>query len=157
MKIAIRKAVLADADAITECVQAAFQHYVERMGKLPGPMLNDYSEIIQQHATFVATDRESVVGLLVLMQKSAGLLLDNIAVDPQCQGRGVGKLLLQFAEDECRSRGYASIQMYTHECMVENVDMYQRCGWEITEYRQELGFKRVYFSKAMSDPVPDQT
>lgn len=35
----IRRANRGDVAAISACVQAAYQKYVMRMGKLPGPML----------------------------------------------------------------------------------------------------------------------
>ncbi len=44
-----RPARIEDATAITECVASAYSHYIDRIGKPPGPMLDDYSEMIMQH------------------------------------------------------------------------------------------------------------
>ena len=49
----IRGAQPSDAVAMKECVESAYRHYISRMGKSPGPMLDDYSIVTQQHTAFV--------------------------------------------------------------------------------------------------------
>ena len=39
----IRVATAADVPAIEEIVNEAYRHYVARIGKPPGPMLDDYA------------------------------------------------------------------------------------------------------------------
>ena len=142
----IRPAGKDDASAIAACVREAYAHYIERMGKPPGPMLDDYAEVIARHAVFVTED-DDLLGVLVLIEQDGGILLDNIAVTPAAQGTGVGRALLQFAEAEARRRGYAAIDLYTHELMVENITLYKKIGYRETERRQEKGFARVYMRK----------
>jgi hypothetical protein len=45
----MRMAQPQDAQGLAECVAAAYQRYVPRTGKPPGPMLADYAEEIAQH------------------------------------------------------------------------------------------------------------
>jgi hypothetical protein len=63
----IRPARVEDAPAISECVAAAYRHYIARLGKPPGPMLDDYREVIQQHRVLILTDGTKAVGVLVLI------------------------------------------------------------------------------------------
>ena len=78
----IRPADAADLPDIGRIVDAAYRPYVERIGKPPGPMLDDYASRIREHAIWVV-EREGVVGgLLVLLPEAECLLLDNVAVDP---------------------------------------------------------------------------
>ena len=84
-------------------------------------MLNDYSEVIRQHQTFVAEQNGQVIGVVVLIQRDAGMLLDNIAVHPDHQGRGLGRRLVEFAESETRKQGYSHLALYTRERMQANV------------------------------------
>lgn len=79
----------------------------------------------------------------------AGLLLDNIAVDPSCQGLGIGKALLQLAAAEARRQGYGSIFPYTHEKMTENQSWYEKIGYEEFARRTEKGYSRVYLRKVL--------
>src|SRR5262245_3569060 len=104
MPIEIRRARAADAEAMKSCVEAAYRIYVTRMGRLPGPMLEDYVSVIEQHMAFVAELENEIVGILVLIQTESGMLLDNIAVHPAHQGQGLGRRLLGLAESESRER-----------------------------------------------------
>ena len=52
----IRKAELSDADRIKSCVVAAYQRYIPRMDRAPGPMLYDYSQAIFRHQVFVVEE-----------------------------------------------------------------------------------------------------
>ena len=41
-ELRIRAATAADVPAIADIVDQAYRHYIARMGKPPGPMLEDY-------------------------------------------------------------------------------------------------------------------
>lgn len=66
-KLEIRKAQPSDAVAMKGCVESAYRHYIYRMGKPPGPMLDDYTDVIQQHMVSVAEVDGEVAGVLVLV------------------------------------------------------------------------------------------
>jgi len=146
----IRKAQPSDAVAIKRCVEAAYQHYIARMGKPPGPMVDDYANVIEQHGAFVVEENGEIVGVLVLIQTESSMLLDNVAVHPEHQGKGLGRRLLELAESETRNEGYPHLDLYTHECMTENIEMYKRIGYVETERKPEHGYNRVYMQKALS-------
>lgn len=145
----IRKADINDAGSIQHCVEAAYRHYLARIGKLPGPMLDDYGKVIRQHAVHVV-DADGIVGVLVLIDSADGILLDNVAIHPDHQGRGLGRRLIDLAESEAVRRGYKKIDLYTHECMTENIEMYAALGYRETERREEHGYNRVYMQKQLS-------
>ena len=146
----IRTAKKSDAAKMKTCVEEAYRHYIARMGKPPGPMLDDYEKVIQQHTAFVAEDDGDIVGVLVLIRTESGILLDNVAVHPRHQGKGLGRRFLELAESEAQSQGYAHLDLYTHECMIENIEIYNGHGYVETERRRERGYNRVYMRKALS-------
>ena len=146
----IKPAQPSDARQIAACVTAAYQHYIERMGKKPGPMLDDYASMIANHGVWVIREQDVVVGSLVLMKKDGWLLLDNVAVHPSYQGRGLGKRLCAFAETQAVASGFSEIRLYTHEVMVENVAIYQKMGYVEFERRHELGYARIYMRKQLA-------
>ncbi len=150
----IRPARAGDADAVAACVAAAYAIYVERMGKPPGPMLDDYAQVIARHRVFVLVSAE-IAGVLVLIdQDDGGLLLDNVAIHPGCQGRGLGRRLIAFAEDEARRLGHVALDLYSHETMTENIALYLSLGYVVTERRVVRGYYRVYMRKNLgSRPV----
>lgn len=145
----IRKAQPADTPKMKNCVKAAYRHYIARMGKSPGPMLDDYSEVVRKHQAFVAELNGQVVGVLVLILQDDGILLDNFAVPPEYQGQGFGRKLVEFAESEARNQGFSHLDLYTHECMAENIKMYKRLGYVNTERRTVRGYQRVYMRRSL--------
>jgi len=134
-------------DAIRALVRRAYVIYVPRMGKEPGPMLDDYAARVAEGAAYVLERDGAICGALVLLDFPGYLLLDNIAVDPSCQGQGLGRILIAFAEGEALRRGHREIRLYTHETMTENIAMYPRLGYEETHRVTEKGYARVYMRK----------
>ena len=143
----IRPARKGEDGAIRDVVRRAYAHYVPRMGREPGPMLDDYAARVAQDSAWVLERDEAICGALVLLDFPDYLLLDNVAVDPACQGQGLGRILMAFAEDEARRRGHPEIRLYTHETMVENIAIYARLGYEETHRVTEKGYARVYMRK----------
>jgi len=142
----IRKATLSDIFEIQECAEAAYQHYIDRIGKPPGPMLDDYANVIRRHIVFVA-ETEKIIGILVLIPSATGILLDNVAVHPDQQGKGLGKHLVNLAESEAATRGFKKLDLYTHERMHENIELYKKPGYTETERKEVQGYNRVYMEK----------
>jgi GNAT superfamily N-acetyltransferase len=146
----IRKAEPSDLAALSAIVAAAYQRDVDRIGKPPGPMLDDYAARINARTAWVAEIDGGVVGLLVLLPQEDHLLLDNVAVDPARHGQGIGRALMAFAEEEAIRQGYAELRLYTHEMMTENLAMYPALGWQETGRAEQNGYKRVFFRKQIN-------
>jgi ribosomal protein S18 acetylase RimI-like enzyme len=139
-----------DVDAVREIVHAAYHHYIDRIGKPPGPMLDDYAKRIADGQTWILEDDARIVGILVLQQTPTGLLLDNIAVQPGHQGKGHGRTLIEFAGAEALRRGCHEISLYTHALMHENIALYRRLGFVETHRISEKGYDRVYMTKPLT-------
>jgi len=149
-EILIRPARQADVARVTACVCAAYLRYIERVGKQPAPMLQDYSSIISSGQVYVAEMDGQIVGVIEFLNTEEGFLLDSIAVHPDAQTRGVGRQLLQFAEQEAQRQGYRSIYLMTNEKMPENQALYERIGYEIFDRRTVNGYRRVLMRKSLS-------
>ena len=113
-------------------------------------MLDDYAALIGGGRVHVVARDDVVQGLLVLIPQDAAMLLDNVAVTPEAQGLGLGRVLMKFAERAAIAAGYPAITLYTHETMVENIVLYQRIGYAETHRIEEGGFRRVYMRKPLS-------
>ena len=147
----IRAATAVDVRAVAEIVDQAYRHYIARMGKPPGPMLDDYAARVSEGAVWVLEEGAEIAAIIVLLPAPNYLLLDNIAVSPTRQGLGLGRRLLAFAEDEALRRGYREIRLYTHETMVENRRLYASIGYEETGRGSEAGYNRVFMRKPLRD------
>jgi ribosomal protein S18 acetylase RimI-like enzyme len=135
------------APVVRDVVDAAYTHYIARIGKPPSPMLDDYGRRIADGQTWVIEDAGRIVGVVVLEETQAGFVLDNVAVLPGCQGKGHGRALVAFAEAEARRRGYDAVHLYTHALMIENIGFYYRLGFIETHRVSEKGYDRVYMTK----------
>jgi len=145
----IRTAIAADVPTVAQIVADAYRQYIPRIGKPPGPMLDDYSALVSEGVVWVIEEGTSIVGILVLLAKPDHLLLDNIAVVPSRQGFGLGRQLLAFAEAEALRRGYREIRLYTHATMTENQQLYAAIGYEETGRGTEAGYERVFMRKQL--------
>ncbi|HBD91206.1 MAG TPA: GNAT family N-acetyltransferase [Gemmobacter sp.] len=145
----LRPATAADLPALTAIVDAAYGPYIPRIGRKPGPMSDDYTALVAQGLVQVLEDQGRVCGLLVLIAQLDALLLDNIAIAPEAQGRGFGRLLLAAAENAARAAGLPVIRLYTNVAMTENIAIYSRQGYAETGRRVENGLHRVYMEKRL--------
>jgi len=146
----IRAAIAADVAVIGQIVEQAYRHYIPRIGKPPGPMLDDYAVRVSEGVVWVIEEGSTIAGIIVLLPTPDYLLLDNIAVAPARQGTGLGRQLLAFAEAEALRRGYNEIRLYTHEKMTENQRLYAAIGYEEIGRGTEAGYERVFMRKQLT-------
>jgi ribosomal protein S18 acetylase RimI-like enzyme len=147
IELPIRQAKLDDIPSMQRIVAAAYDTYLSRMDKPPAPMSRDLTPAVQIHQAWVVGD--PIVGLGILVPLENALQIENVAVDPTAQGRGVGRQLLTFAEQHARALGKEKLQLYTNEKMVENVAIYTRLGYLETDRRTEDGYSRIFMEKAL--------
>ena len=114
-------------------------------------MLADYSDVIRRHQVWTAEEDNALIAVLVLIPEDDTLLIDNIAVDPPYQGKGLGRRMMAFAESEALRQGYVSVRLYTNEKMTENIALYTRLGYR--ETGREILRERyvVHMRKKLSD------
>ena len=146
----LRPAREADAGPLAALVDDAYGHYVERLGMPPGPMREDYAAVIRTRNVTLAESEGALVGVIVLGVGEQGFTIENVAVHPSRQGEGLGRALLELAEEEARGRGFDAIHLYTHEKMAENLALYERIGYVEYERRAEQGFSRVFMNKRLT-------
>ena len=147
--LSLRPATAADVPRLTELVEAAYGHYVPRLGEPPRPMTEDYAEVVRTHQVVAAELGGEVAGLVVLGVDDEGFFVDNVAVDPAHQGSGVGRALLEHAERAARDAGFDSIYLYPHERMGENRALYSRIGYVEYDRRMQGGARIVYLRKQL--------
>ena len=112
--------------------------------------------------TFVALADEKIVGILVyyngeqaktldanlvqwLSAKNASNIIidkeahedeyyvDTICVAPEARGKGIGSLLLQFAIDQTKERGFRKLSLNVETKKEQAIRLYERLGFVITE------------------------
>ncbi|MFJ9906064.1 GNAT family N-acetyltransferase [Streptomyces sp. NPDC101152] len=143
----IRRAGAADTAAVKAVTDAAYHHYIERIGVVPVPMEADHAANVAAGKVFVTGD--PVIGLVVLEEHDDHLFLDSVAVHPDAHGRGVGRRLLEFVETRARALGLPEIRLYTNAKMWENQRIYPKFGYEVLERRADGPYDRLHYRKRL--------
>ena len=149
LPLGVRRASADDLPAIRAVISAAYARYLTRMDKPPAPMLRDYGPSVEAGTTWVTGS--PVTAVLTLYPREDHLYVENIAVDPSAQGRGLGRALMEFAEQEATRRRLNRMALVTHETMTENQAIYARLGYIEIDRRTEDGYRRIYMEKPLTD------
>ncbi|KAJ5130090.1 uncharacterized protein N7515_006129 [Penicillium bovifimosum] len=150
-KLALHKATVEDIPAIKAMVDAAYSKYIERIGKPPGPMSEDWYQVIRTREVLVLRDDKRTLGSITYYkdEETNSLKVDNVVVDPTAQGRGYGVHMIHYAEMEAQKHGLPSVTLFTNVKMFENIGFYARLGFMEIDRRVEDGLERVYFCKKL--------
>jgi len=146
----IRLARAEDTATVAAIVHAAYVGYQTSIGTTPGPMRDDYNDLVARGVVHVLEENGDILGLVVLIPEDHAMLLDNVAVRPEAQGRKLGSRLIAFAEQQARAAGFDNIRLYTQELMIENRTRYAHLGFVETHRAEEKGLKRVFMTKTLT-------
>lgn len=133
--MALRRATLADAKAIRDLTRSAYAKWVPLIGREPLPMTVNYGRAVIDHWIDLYESNGAVVALVEVVPHAQHLLIENIAVSPDIQGKGIGELLLDHAEKIARSIHLSEMRLYTNAAFVSNIAFYAHRGFQ--EYHRE--------------------
>ncbi len=145
----IRKAEASDLEAVRACAWAAYSLYVERIGREPAPMVADFAASINLGNLHLVEVGGAIAGVVVFYAHQDHVHLENVAVSPDFQQRGLGSKLIEHVERTAMRDGFLRVELYTNAKMTENLGIYPRLGYEQFDRRTEDGFDRVYFRKKL--------
>lgn len=146
----IRPARPEDAVALNELTRAAYAPWQAIIGREPLPMLTDYAVAIEKYDVIVVEEDATVIALIELISAPDHLLIENIAIAPDHQGKGLGETLLQVAEEHARKIGQRELRLYTNNAFTGNVAFYVKRGFtEIAREALPDGGEVVHMSRAV--------
>jgi GNAT superfamily N-acetyltransferase len=108
---------------------------------------------------WVAADGVRIVGMFGLEPSSADAMeLRRMYVDPNARRRGIARMMLRFAEDECRRRDRPRLDLSTSELQGDALSLYRNAGYQLV--REEVaaaasnktlggGIRRFHFTKPL--------
>ena len=149
-QMTLRQAALPDAGAITALVRAAYGKWVPVIGREPMPMRVDYAAALGRHRFDLLEAHGTLVGLIETLQHPDHLWIENLAVHPDWQGRGLGTQLLDQAEALARAVGCPALRLLTNAAFASNVRLYEKRGFRLDRAEPfHLGGTTLYMSKAL--------
>jgi GNAT superfamily N-acetyltransferase len=150
MVIELRQAVAADAAAIRELTRSAYAKWVPLIGREPKPMTADYDAAVTKHRFDLLYVEGTLAALIETIREADHLLVENVAVSPAFQGRGLGRKLMAHAEQLATSSGLGEIKLYTNQRFAENVELYRRLGYQVDREEVLPVGTVVHMSKRLS-------
>ena len=150
--IEIRPAVPADSEAIRSLTRAAYAKWVALIGREPLPMQADYERAVSEHTIDLLIVDGVLAGLVETIPRPDHLWIENVAVAPEQQGRGFGRLLLAHAERRAIHAGRPEIRLLTNQAFAANLELYARRGYTVNRTEPFRGGTTVHMSKRIEPP-----
>lgn len=91
---------------------------------------------------FLASQGDRLVGCVALDNRGDRLYLGKLAVEPGLQGRGIGRLLVDAAEQFARAEGKPAIELQTRVELTGNHKTFARLGFVETGRTAHAGYDR---------------
>jgi ribosomal protein S18 acetylase RimI-like enzyme len=152
----VRRATIADAVTVRELTRAAYAKWVPVLGREPRPMTADYDAVLREHLVDLLQVGGEAVALIEMAPKADHLLIVNVAVAPNYQGKGYGRAMMAHAEEVARSLSLSEMRLYTNALFAENLRLYSRLGYRVDREEQHPQFGgTVYMSKRL-DAAADE-
>jgi GNAT superfamily N-acetyltransferase len=130
----LRRATAADATNVHALTRTAYAKWVPIIGREPIPMTADYDRAVVDHIIDLWEENGELLALIEIVRGSGHLSIENIAVRPDQQGKGLGSKLLDHAEKLALSLGLDELRLYTNAAFASNLSFYSRRGYQ--EYQR---------------------
>lgn len=138
-----------DAGAIRALTREAYAKWIPVIGREPMPMNANYDEAVRKHRIDLLYIDGKLAALIEMIAEDGDLLIENIAVSPAFQNKGLGRKLLAHAEQVAALRGNSVIRLYTNKSFAENVQLYQKVGYSVDREEEFMGGVTVHMSKSI--------
>ena len=127
----LRRAVPADAVAVQELTRKAYAQWVPVIGREPMPMKADYNAALREHLVDLFYVEGRLAALIETIPQADHLLIENVAVLPALQGRGLGRRLMAHAEALAISLELPEMRLYTNKHFATNIRLYLAVGYRV--------------------------
>jgi ribosomal protein S18 acetylase RimI-like enzyme len=148
--IEFRRACPQDVESIRELVRAAYAKWVPVIGREPLPMRADYARAVREHQFDLLALDGKIVGLIETRLHPDHLWIENVAVRPENQGKGFGRMLLSHVERRAVAHGRVEARLLTNAASAGNVLLYTSVGYEIHKEEPFMGGTTVYMRKLLA-------
>jgi predicted N-acetyltransferase YhbS len=149
-ELTFRRAGESDAETVRALTHAVYAKWVPVIGRRPKPMNADYVHAVRAHMIELAYLDGELAGLIELIPAADHLLLENLAVAPAHQGKGLGRRLMARVEELACAQGFPMVRLYTNKAFTTNLGFYQKLGYAIEcEEPIKTGGFLVHFVKDM--------
>jgi ribosomal protein S18 acetylase RimI-like enzyme len=152
-ELVFRRAGPEDAERVRDLTLTAYAKWVPVIGRRPKPMNADYDHAVNAHIVELAYLEGELAGVIELIPAPDHLLLENIAVAPAHQRKGIGRRLMAHVEALARARQVPMVRLYTNKAFTSNLEFYRKLGYTLErEEALASGGFLVHFAKSVKAP-----
>ncbi len=109
----------------------------------------DYAQAIAAHRFDLIFENETLAALIETVACDDALLIENVAVEPAFQRRGLGRALMEHAEQLALADGLSSVRLYTNARFAENLRLYARLGYTVEREEALNGGVAIHMRKRL--------
>jgi ribosomal protein S18 acetylase RimI-like enzyme len=146
----IRTATPLDTVPVQDLVRAAYAKWVPLIGREPAPMKADYDRAIREHRIDILYVDGRMVGLIETVMHPDHLWIENVAITPERQGKGLGRHLLAHAETTAAAAGRFELRLLTNGAFEANIALYKALGYRVDKSEPFLSGTAVFMSKRIA-------
>lgn len=156
MCVIIKRAVVEDIPVIKEMTLNAFKKYAADLG------LPQQVKALKETDETIASDMENKNILMAFLNDrpvgsirfeivgSKVAYISRFGVDPNIHGKGIGKALLAYTENEVKKMGATLMALHTASKMAPQVGFYYKMGFYIHSTTHSRGYTRALFCKELN-------
>jgi putative acetyltransferase len=131
--ISIRLAQASEANAIASVILESFAEYEVRYTPEGFAATTPTADVIQRRLhegpVWVAYQQGAVVGTVSAVSQGEACYIRSMAILPAARGQGIGRLLLQQAEDFAVAHGHTSLLLSTTPFLTRAIRLYEQAGF----------------------------
>jgi GNAT superfamily N-acetyltransferase len=159
MSFDVREAVDSDLESLIALGLLSYGMYAELLGPEPWSVMREklsrretYEELLKMSTGFVCESEGRLLGMVFLIPSgnptpvfdASWSYVRMLGVDPEAQGNGIARRLMQLCIDRARSTGEQFLALHTSEFMDAARHIYGRLGFDQI---REVGpfFNRKYW------------
>ncbi len=148
--VVIERATIADAAEILALIKRAFAPVAEQYESPELPPLTEtlgsFRARFRDHIVLKAVEHGRIVGTIQGVARDDTCFVERLAVDPACQGRGIGRALARRIEELFPH--VARFELFTGHASAETLSLYHSLGYrEIRRERVSPRLSLVYLEK----------
>jgi GNAT superfamily N-acetyltransferase len=111
----------------------------------------DYERAVRDHEIDLLYADGDLVALIEGIANADHLFIRNIAVVPHRQGQGLGRHLLNHAEEKARKANLRELRLLTNQAFATNIRLYESVGFRVDRTEPfPGGGATVYMSKLVA-------
>jgi N-acetylglutamate synthase-like GNAT family acetyltransferase len=144
----MRLATIEDLEEIEAVILAAYENHMRQMVFPPVQLLRDHSQAIEAGEVWATGD--PIVAAITLIEMYDTLLIENLVVHPSVQGGGLGRRLMEFAEERAELHRLQRVVLHHNEVNIAHSGFFGHLGYREVDRRTQHGSRRALMEKRVA-------